>query len=72
MPLYEYICQDCDEQSELLVSPNQPPACPKCGGTKLSKLLSIIAAPSREAGASGRTDVPPGPCGSSCGCFPQN
>ena len=72
MPLYEYLCQDCDRQSELLVKAGQEPACPQCGSSRLSKMLSVVAAPSRgEAAFSGRSELPPGPCGSGCGCFPQ-
>jgi putative FmdB family regulatory protein len=72
MPLYEYLCQDCDRQSELLISGGQQPVCPECGGTHLSKLLSVVAAPSREASAGRQQDRPTGPCGSHCGCFSAN
>jgi putative FmdB family regulatory protein len=71
MPLYEYICADCEEPAELLVRAGQPPACPACGSTRLTKLLSVVAAPSRDASAS-RPEPPTGPCGSHCGCFPGN
>ncbi|TWT88878.1 Zinc ribbon domain protein [Pseudobythopirellula maris] len=78
MPLYEYLCRDCERQSELLVSSDgtvdggQQPACPECGGQKLMKLLSVPAAPAASGAEGG-----PGPqsggghgCGSGCGCFP--
>ena len=51
MPLYEYLCQDCDSQAELLVQGSQQPECPQCGSAKLTKLLSVVAAPGREASA---------------------
>ena len=51
MPLYEYVCQDCDAQAEILVQGSQQPECPKCGSAKLTKLLSVVAAPGRDASA---------------------
>ena len=51
MPLYEYVCRDCDTQSELLVQGSQQPECPKCGSVKLTKLLSVVASPGRDASA---------------------
>jgi putative FmdB family regulatory protein len=72
MPLYEYLCRDCDRESELLVNASQEPRCPECGSAKLTKLLSVVAAPSRNGTAAGQREVPPGPCGSSCACFPSN
>jgi putative FmdB family regulatory protein len=71
MPLYEYLCQDCSRESELLVIAHESPACPECGSTKLTKLLSVVAAPSRNGAADAQRDLPPGPCGSSCACFPS-
>ncbi|MEM8865781.1 MAG: zinc ribbon domain-containing protein, partial [Planctomycetota bacterium] len=72
MPLYEYLCRDCDSQVELLVrSANEKPNCPDCGSGRLMKLLSVPAAPSatHSAGSDGG-EPPTGPCGSACGCFP--
>jgi len=72
MPLYEYLCHDCDHPAELLVRAGQQPACPRCGSPKLTKLLSMVAAPTRSTPGSDRPDLPPGACGSSCACFPTN
>lgn len=69
MPLYEYVCRDCDHEVEVLVrGPEDQPECPDCGGGELVKLLSVPAAPA----VGGRTDPgpPAGSCGSGCGCFP--
>ena len=44
MPLYEYVCQDCQTQAELLVQGSQQPECPTCGSAKLSKQFSVPAA----------------------------
>ena len=44
MPLYEYICEQCEETTEILQRFGDPPPaeCPKCGG-KLRKKLSAPA-----------------------------
>ncbi|TWT32333.1 Zinc ribbon domain protein [Posidoniimonas corsicana] len=69
MPLYEYLCRDCDNPAELLIRGDEKPVCPECGGEQLMKLLSVPAAPS--GGGSPRDDgPPPGSCGSGCACFP--
>lgn len=72
MPLYEYQCRDCDAQAELLIHAGQEPTCPECGSQRLTKLLSVVAAPTREAATGGRLEPSTGPCGSHCGCFPRN
>jgi putative FmdB family regulatory protein len=72
MPLYEYHCEDCGRESELLVlSSKTTPECPKCGGHRLSKLLSIVASPSREGSSSGQSGPAAGSCGAGCGCHPH-
>ena len=45
MPIYEFHCNDCDSDAELLVRSShwQGTACPKCGSTKLEKKLSVFA-----------------------------
>jgi putative FmdB family regulatory protein len=72
MPLYEYLCGECNRESELLVNSSQEPTCPECGSLRLTKLLSVVAAPSRNGSAAAQRDLPQGPCGSSCACFPSN
>jgi putative FmdB family regulatory protein len=72
MPLYEYQCQDCNAQVELLIQSGQQPKCPTCGSEQLSKLLSVVAAPtSRDSGAPASMPRPGGSCGSGCGCHPH-
>ena len=45
MPLYEYICRNCNSRSELLVrSHRDRPVCMKCGSDKLERQLSTFAA----------------------------
>ena len=41
MPLFEYVCLDCGERSEVLVtSSGEQPQCRACGTQNLKKLLS--------------------------------
>lgn len=46
MPLYEYQCDDCRQVTTILVR-GQPgasmPTCRRCGGSKLTKLISRFA-----------------------------
>jgi putative FmdB family regulatory protein len=46
MPIYEYECHDCRRRVSLLVrslSTTGPPACPRCGSTALTRLMSRFA-----------------------------
>ena len=46
MPIYEYYCADCRKRVSLLVrSISNPgtPACPRCEGTSLERLMSRFA-----------------------------
>jgi putative FmdB family regulatory protein len=72
MPLYDYMCNDCGRQSELLINASATdPKCPECGSPRLSKMLPVVAAHARGDSSPGGMESPPGPCGSSCGCFPH-
>jgi putative FmdB family regulatory protein len=44
MPIYEYTCEKCESEFELLVRDGQPPVCPSCGAKKLEKRFSVPAA----------------------------
>jgi putative FmdB family regulatory protein len=67
MPIYEYHCQRCSSEFELLVRSDEQPSCPECGGRKLEKLLSVPAAHS----ASSRSlPICEAPRGGGCG-LPQ-
>lgn len=45
MPIYEYTCQACGSDFELLVmSAATKPVCPGCGSAKLDKKFSTFAA----------------------------
>lgn len=43
MPIFEYSCRGCRHQFELLVLKGATPACPKCAGEDLERLVSLPA-----------------------------
>ena len=63
MPIFEYICQECNQRFELLVHGSTVPTCPSCKAVAVEKQFSAfgVGATSEKAGSSG-----PGACGS-CG-----
>jgi putative FmdB family regulatory protein len=63
MPIFEYICKECDHQFEALVFGNKNAFCPKCSSKNLSQQLSVFAVSARSSSTS---NVPTGACGS-CG-----
>lgn len=44
MPIYEYTCQDCQKEFELLIRGKEKPQCPGCGRENLLRSLSVPAA----------------------------
>ena len=65
MPIFEYVCKECDHEFEALVFGNQKAECPKCHSKKLAPQLSVFAVAAK--GSSGVSASPAaGPCGS-CG-----
>jgi putative FmdB family regulatory protein len=46
MPIYEYECEECHRKSSHFIrsiSNPQPVTCPRCGGARLTRLLSRFA-----------------------------
>jgi len=75
MPIYEYICEDCQTHFEKIVlNKTQEIACPKCAGKKNAIQLSVFSAANGSGnGASakpsgGFTGGGGGCCGGGCGC----
>jgi putative FmdB family regulatory protein len=57
MPIYEYRCENCGEQVEVLVRSETSalPTCPNCGNPRLEKLLSVPYVMSGERRPAGLT-----------------
>ncbi|HWF19438.1 MAG TPA: FmdB family zinc ribbon protein [Verrucomicrobiae bacterium] len=53
MPIYEFHCEKCEKDSEILVRSSEweGTKCPHCGSTKLSKKLSVFASSTGGANA---------------------
>jgi len=65
VPLFEYACQSCDHQFELLVRGTETPECPSCHSPRLERRLSVFAA-HNGGGSKSLADAPVGACGA-CG-----
>ena len=67
MPIFEYICKECEHEFEALVFGKQKAECPKCQSKKLEPQLSVFAV-SAKSGATTQPSMSAasGPCGS-CG-----
>jgi len=55
MPIFEYICRDCDHQFEALIYGKQKAECPKCHSKSLAPQLSVFAVAASGSASSGRS-----------------
>ena len=66
MPIYEYQCDACRGQFELLIRGTETPVCPECGTVLQDRLLSVPAAHAAhksELPVCGPQPAPGGGCG---------
>jgi putative FmdB family regulatory protein len=71
MPIFEYVCKECQQKFEAIVFGQQKAECPKCRSKKLEPQLSVFAMSAGTgtktgASSSSFSDAPAGACGS-CG-----
>ena len=75
MPIYEYLCEECETRFEkIVINKQQEIACPKCASKKASIQLSVFA--TANGGSNGASAKPSTPsfggggscCGGGCGC----
>ena len=52
MPIFEYVCKECQHEFEALIFGQQKAECPKCQSKKLEPQLSVFAAPAKSGAAS--------------------
>lgn len=64
MPIFEYICKECNRQFEALVFGAEKAECPSCHSKKLEPQLSVFAVSTKSS--SGSSMSAHGPC-ASCG-----
>ena len=72
MPIYEFHCEKCEQDSEILVRSNdwKGTKCPHCGSSKLKKSFSTFAsATAGAAPAPAATSCATKPSGCGCGRF---
>jgi putative FmdB family regulatory protein len=69
MPIYEFHCEKCERDSEILVRSShwKGTTCPHCGSTKLTKKLSVFAAAGADGNDATSCDSRGGGGGSCCG-----
>jgi len=72
MPMYEYVCQECEHPFEALVFANQQPECPNCKSQKLDRQISLPGRPrvAESLPMACRSAGPP--CGPVCSRWGQN
>jgi putative FmdB family regulatory protein len=76
MPIYEYVCMECESHFEELVRNGEAVSCPDCEASNVRKQLSVFAthgtaeqpSSSSERSARGAMSAGGGCCGGSCGC----
>jgi putative FmdB family regulatory protein len=67
MPIYEYVCMECESHFEELVRGTEDVHCPDCATTNVSKQFSSFAVHGTTKVTSGGGGGG-GCCGGSCGC----
>jgi putative FmdB family regulatory protein len=43
MPIFEYICKDCQQPFEALIIGSREPECPRCHGRDLAQQISVFS-----------------------------
>ncbi|SPE56345.1 Regulatory protein, FmdB family [Verrucomicrobia bacterium] len=75
MPIYEFHCEKCEKDSEVLVRSSdwKGTTCPHCGSKRLDKKLSVFAsANGGENAGEGSCSGNPGSCRTCCGGGPHH
>ena len=69
MPIYEYICEDCQTRFEKIVfNKAQEIACPKCAGKRNAIQLSVFSAANGNLDSTKFSGGGGGCCGGGCAC----
>jgi putative FmdB family regulatory protein len=69
VPIYEYVCMECESHFEELVRGEEQVACPDCAATSVSRQFSSFAVHGvTKSVAKVASGGGGGCCGGSCGC----
>jgi putative FmdB family regulatory protein len=68
VPIYEYVCMECESHFEELVRNSHDPDCPECGAANVRKQFSVFATHGGTAEQPTFGGSQGGCCGGSCGC----
>jgi putative FmdB family regulatory protein len=72
MPIYEYVCDDCQAQFEkIVINKQQEISCPNCASKKATIQLSVFATAgngSQSSSSGGSSGGGGSCCGGGCGC----
>jgi putative FmdB family regulatory protein len=70
MPIYEFHCEKCGKDSEILIRSSdwKSTKCPECGSPRLEKKFSTFASTVAGGGLIPSGKSSGGGCGSGCGC----
>lgn len=72
MPIFEYVCKDCDQSFEALVMGGREAECPNCHGHNLGQRFSVFSASVKSAPSQSSCCAPSGGgCGMG-GCCMDN
>jgi putative FmdB family regulatory protein len=68
MPIYEFHCEQCEHDSEILVRSSdwKGTKCPQCGSAKISKKFSTFASAGGEKSADSKSGSGKRCCGGGC------
>ena len=70
MPIYEYVCDDCQAQFEkIVINRQQEVSCPKCSSQKATIQLSVFSSATAGGSSTSSSGSSGGSCcGGGCGC----
>ena len=63
MPIFEYVCKECNHSFEALVYGSEKADCPKCHSKRLAPQLSVFAVSAKGSSSPRPSASPCGSCG---------
>jgi putative FmdB family regulatory protein len=72
MPIFEYVCEDCQSSFEKLVGKDEEVHCPACNGGHLAKQYSRFGMSTGSSEEGRYESLPQYRAGGGCGCTPSS